>query len=121
MVDVARDAWSRFTFLPGIAWFPVWSPDGGQVLFNGGSGFNLYRKEASGAGSEERVTESANTLIPSDGSRDGRLVLYSEVTQDTQQRLWVLPVTPDGKPVAGASGNAGASPYLRSRFNVRQA
>ncbi len=75
--------------------------------------FNLYRKEASGAGTEQRVTESANLQWPSDWSRDGRLVLYSEVGKDTQQDQWVLPVTPDGKPEAGAK----ARPYLRTRFN----
>ena len=71
MVEVARDAWSRFTLLPGTAWFPVWSPDGRQVMFSGGAAFNLYRKEASGAGTEQRVTESANTMVPTDWSRDG--------------------------------------------------
>ncbi len=113
MLDVERDAGSRFTFLPGSAWFPVWSPDSRQVMFRTGSPTNLYRKEASGAGTEQRVTESANRQWPTDWSSDGRLVLYGEVAPDTAKDLWVLPVTPDGKPEAGV----GARPYLRSRFN----
>ena len=113
MVDVERDAWSRFTFLPGLAMFPVWSPDGRQVMFGAGSPQNLYRKEASGAGTEQRVTKSANPQWPTDWSRDGRLFLYNEQAPDTQRDLWVLPVTPDGKPEAGAK----ARPYLRTRFN----
>ena len=113
MVDVERDALSRFTFLPGITLFPVWSPDGRQVIFSAGSPFNLYRKEASGAGTEQRVTESANTQYPTDWSRDGRLVLYYEIATDTQRDLWVLPVTPDGKPEAGAKARL----YLRTRFH----
>jgi Tol biopolymer transport system component len=113
MVDVERDAWSRFTFLPGTASFPVWSPDGRQVMFPAGSPENLYRKEASGAGSEQRVAESVNRQYPSDWSRDGRMVLYMEVAPDTQRDLWVLPVTPDGRPEAGAK----ARPYLRTRFS----
>ena len=110
MVDVERNAWSRFTFLPGLALFPVWSPDARQVMFRAGSPQNIYRKEAGGAGSEQRVTESANAQFPSDWSRDGRLVLYYELAPDTQRDLWVLPVAPDGKPAA-------ARPYLRTRFN----
>ena len=116
MVDAERDAWSRFTFLPGIAWYPVWSPYGRQVMFSAGSPWNLYRKEASGAGTEQRVTESANAQVPTDWSRDGLLVLYHEYAPDTQRDLWVLPVTPDGKPEAGTK----ARPYLRTRFNEYQ-
>jgi Tol biopolymer transport system component len=115
MVDVERDAWSRFTFLPGFVSFPVWSPDGRQVMFGAGSPPNLHRKEASGAGSEERVTESVNRQYPTDWSRDGRLVLYYEIGPDTKEDLWVLPVTPDGRPEAGAK----ARPYLRTPFNER--
>lgn len=113
MVDVEREAWSRFTFLPGLAMYPVWSPDGKQVMFQSGAQRNLYRKEASGAATEQRVTESANMQWPVDWSRDGRLVLYYEMAKDTQRDLWVLPVTLDGKPEAGSR----ARPYLRTRFN----
>jgi Tol biopolymer transport system component len=116
MVDVERDAWSRFTFLPGLAMFPAWSPDGRQVMFSAGSPLNLHRKEASGAGSEQRVTESPNAQYATDWSHDGRLVLYYEIAPDTQRNLWVLPVTPDGRPEAGAK----ARPYLRTPFNEYQ-
>ncbi|MBL8291166.1 MAG: PD40 domain-containing protein [Bryobacterales bacterium] len=117
MADVEQDTWSRFTFLPGFANFPVWSPDARLVMFRTGSPPNLYRKEASGAGTEQRVTESANRQRPTDWSRDGRLVLYDEIAPETQQDLWILPVTPDGIPETGAKGR----PYLRTRFNERDA
>ena len=62
------------------------------------------------------MTESTNNQWPTDWSRDGRLVLYYELTPDTQRDLWVLPVAPDGKPEAGAK----ARTYLRTRFNESQ-
>ncbi|MBL8295027.1 MAG: PD40 domain-containing protein, partial [Bryobacterales bacterium] len=116
MWDMERDAWSRFTFLPGGGRTPVWSPDGKHVIFSLGSPANLYRKEASGAGTEQRVTNSANEPAPNDWSRDGRLVLFNELAPDTKRDLWVLPVTPDGKPEAGAQPR----PYLRTPSNEIQ-
>ena len=75
--------------------------------------FNLYRKDASGAGGEQRLTESANRQWLTDWSRDGRLFLYFEMAPDTQRDLWVLPVTPNGQPEVEAKPR----PYLRTRFN----
>ncbi len=112
MVAADRDAWSRFTFLPRVG-APYWSPDGKQVMFFAGSPENLYRKETSGAGTEQRMNQSVNPQWPADWSPDGRLVLFTELTPDTQGDLWVLPVTPEGKPEAGVKPR----PYLRSRFN----
>ena len=113
IMDVERDVSSRLTFAPGLNTSPVSSPDGRTVLFNSGSPQNLFRKDSSGAGAEERIAESGNVQIPTDWSRDGRTLMYYEFAQGTNRDLWVLPVTPDGKP------EAGAKPYLRAPFNER--
>lgn len=112
LVEADRDAWSRFTFMPRVG-APFWSPDGKQVMFFAGSPENLYRKETSGAGTEQRMDQSVSPRWPADWSRDGRMVLFTELTPDTQGDLWVLPVTPEGKPEADVK----ARPYLRTRFN----
>jgi Tol biopolymer transport system component len=84
-------------------------------VFVGGT--HLYRKDASGGGTEQRITESANNQAPTDWSRDGRLLLFYENAPETQRDVWVLPVTTDGKPDTGAQPR----PYLRTRFNEWQA
>ena len=33
LFDLARDTSTRFTFHPATDWFPVWSPDGGRMVF----------------------------------------------------------------------------------------
>jgi hypothetical protein len=117
MVEIGRDIWSRLTFTGGYNAYPIWSPDARTVVFRSGTPGNLYRKDARGAGAEERVTESGNPQFTSDWSRDGRFLLYYELAPETQRDLWVLPVTADGKPEAGTKPR----PYLRTRFNELQA
>jgi Tol biopolymer transport system component/predicted Ser/Thr protein kinase len=113
LLEVERGVFSRFTFNSSTNLFPAWSPDGRTIVFESGVSRNLYRKESSGAGSEQRITQSPNLENTSDWSRDGRFVLYSGLDSRTQRDLWILPVTPDGKPAAGAQPR----PYLRTPFN----
>ena len=114
MVDVERDVWGRFTFAPAPTTYPVWSPDGRTIVLRGNA-MNLFRRDSGGAGDEERVTESANPQVPTDWSRDGHFLMYYELAKDTDRDLWVLAVTPDGKPEAGAKPR----PFLRTPFNER--
>jgi len=113
LLEVERGVFSRFTSNPALSGFPVWSPDGRTVIYRSASSRNLYRRESSIGGNEERVSQSPNTLTPNDWSRDGRMVLYYELHPQTQRDLWILPVTTDGRPVPDAP----ARPYLRTRFN----
>jgi Tol biopolymer transport system component/predicted Ser/Thr protein kinase len=114
LLEVQRGVSNRFTFHPGINAYPIWSPDGRTIVFAsvGSAGsHNLFRKESSGAGNEQRLTQSSNIQDPYDWSGDGRWVLYVEVAPNTGFDLWVLPMTPDGKPAGQAR------PYLRTPFN----
>jgi Tol biopolymer transport system component len=92
---------------------PVWSPDGSAIVFGFGSPRNLFRVESSGAGSEQRLTQSLTNQYPNDWSRDGRWVLYWDTSPDKTRDLWVLPVTAQGRPAPDAT----PKPYLKTPFN----
>jgi Tol biopolymer transport system component/DNA-binding winged helix-turn-helix (wHTH) protein len=109
MLDVDRGVPSRFTSRPGLNISPVWSPNSRTVLFASDVPLNLFRKDASGAGEEQRLTRSPNPQFAMDWSRDGRFILYDEEAVPGNQRsLWILPVAP---------GDAKPRPYLRTTFN----
>ena len=108
LLDTERGVASRFTSRPGDSFFPIWSPDSHTIVFR--SAISMVRKEASGIGDEERLTESTKQQDPADWSRDGRWLLYEESAPSTGFDLWVLPVTPDGKP------EAKPRPYVRTPY-----
>jgi serine/threonine protein kinase len=101
LYDVQRGGETRFTSptLPGSP--PVWSPDGNLIAF--GSGKGLYLKDASGGLKEELLLENGNAKTPSDWSRDGRYLIYTETDPKNRGDIWFLPdplnKSSDRKPV----------------------
>jgi Tol biopolymer transport system component/predicted Ser/Thr protein kinase len=115
LLDADRGVASLFTSTPGIKNYSAWSSDGRTIIFASGSPFNLFREAAVGGGDEQRLIKSARYQFPTDWSRDGRFVLYTELGTGTGYDLWILPVTPEGK----VAPDAKATPYLRTQFNER--
>ena len=79
---------------------PIWSPGGTRIVFDSNrmEPFNLYVKDASGAGTETRLVDSTQANTPTDWSADGRFLLYQSLDPQTGYDLWVRPLMGDEKP-----------------------
>jgi eukaryotic-like serine/threonine-protein kinase len=120
LLEPARQITTRFTFDPAWDDSPIWSPDGGRIVFASDRKgiFNLYLKSSSGAGNEELLLDSPALNHPLDWSRDGRFILYLNVQPKNAADLWVLPLFGDRKPFVFLAtpfneGNAQFSPDVR--------
>ncbi|HEY6308042.1 MAG TPA: hypothetical protein VI488_16445 [Candidatus Angelobacter sp.] len=101
LLDFARGVRTRLTFRQNFGSFPVWSPEGGRIVFASGNNLDtLYEKAASGAGDEkELLNKPGEVKIPTSWSRDGRFLLYhTPNSPKTGSDLWVLPLEGERKP-----------------------
>src|SRR4029453_16919537 len=146
-----RDVWmwtfyqklmTKLTFDKERDMYPIWSPDGRRIVYVSDrvdSMTQIYRKDASGAGQEERLTDSPNRKITMDWSRDGRYVLYRQMSEKTGMDLGALPLdgakpfalaesqfnegggrfSPDGKWLAYNSNETGTSQIYVQGFPRR--
>ena len=100
LMDLERNAPSRFTFEGTTSFFPIWSPDGSRIVYSSlrGAPPNLYQKVTSGAGPEEPVLPSPRPQMPTSWSADGRFLVVAVLDPRTKWDIWVLPMTGDRKP-----------------------
>jgi serine/threonine protein kinase/Tol biopolymer transport system component len=105
LLDLARGIPTRLTFERALDTYPLWSPDGSQVIFTRSreGKLALYEKPASGAEPEHVLLEQFATgvLASSDWSRDGRFLLFRVGGQQNgAPDLFALPLVGDKKPFA---------------------
>lgn len=105
--DLERGTFARITFGAGHDLWPIWSPDGASVLFSG-TGFNVYKARADGAGGEELVLDSLR--IPRLSDWIAGTVLISHV-RDKSSDVSALRL----------DGTGAISPTLSTRFNEGEA
>ena len=95
---------------------PFWSPKGNDIIFSAARGgpVNLFHKSPDGLGQPELVLSSPNFKLPSQWTRDGKFIVYSETSPKTKWDIWLLPagngISPDKKPI----------PFLQTEFDEFQ-
>jgi serine/threonine protein kinase/Tol biopolymer transport system component len=107
--EFAGDRTWGLTFDPAADIAPVWSPNGKEIIFasDRDSTHGIYRKPATGAGSEKVVFKSPEPKVPTDWSRDGRFLLFNQFDPKTSDDIWWMPLTGDAQP----------SKYLKTEFS----
>jgi Tol biopolymer transport system component len=101
VLELSRGFWTRLTSDPAVDAYPLWSPNGGRIVFssNRKGKFDLYQKLATGAGVEDVLLDTPQEKIPTDWSHDGLFLLYMVIAKDLKKAdLWALPMTGDKKP-----------------------
>ena len=102
LLDLSRGSSMRFTFGPGSSGYPVWSPDGSEIVFslNRDGVYNLYRKPVDGARAEQLLLRTSDDKRAFSWSRDGRFLLYSANRNFGTQQMWVLPMRGEPNPIS---------------------
>ena len=122
--DLESRSAKRLTFDAAFDSLPIWSPDGGRIVFasNREHKFDLYLKDSNGANEEKVIAQGATDAFPTDWSRDGKYVIYQRGTE-----LWFVTMpelrttqflkrtsslknarfSPDGKWIAYSSNESG--------------
>jgi Tol biopolymer transport system component len=101
VVALDTGSFTRLTSHPASDWFPVWSPDGGHVLFasDRDATSSFYRTRADGSGGDARVFTSTSRAeaFPTDWSAAGNRVAFHSYPRGD---VWLLPLQDGQTPVA---------------------
>ena len=97
MYDLTRGVASRFPTDGSSADFPIWSPDGKQVVYGDGDG-NLFAKASDGlSGARALIRVKSVSQIATSWSPDGSAIAFAHQEDKTGWDIWILPLSGDRK------------------------
>ncbi len=116
--DLTRNYETRFTVPPSVIPGPaVWSPDGQRLAFSATRTDPGIHIKHVGSSTSEVLLQGMSPLVPSDWSRDGHWLVYSENHPNTGADIWILhnpsTATTARKPVALLN-----TPYTESQAQI---
>jgi len=81
--DFERATLTRLTFGARAECWPVWTRDGGRIIYSSDRDGvpNLYWQAADGTGEAERLTKSAQSQFANSTSPDGKHVVFREISK----------------------------------------
>ncbi|MCZ6737274.1 MAG: protein kinase [Actinobacteria bacterium] len=110
--DLRSGATSPLTFHESVDGYPLWTPDGGRIVFwsSRDGAPNLFSRPADGTGSVERLTDSPNRQAPYSWADGGRLLLFEEQSPETETDIWKVSI----------DGDSTAEPVLSEPYAERR-
>ena len=108
--DVVRETLTRLTLGPSSEQYPVWTPDGRNIIFGSSESITaqaprqLLRRPFDGTGNAEQLTQVASAQFPSAVTPDGTALVFRQQTapsggiDSTGMDLFVLPLAGDRRP-----------------------
>ncbi len=123
--DLERDTASRVSLLPGRNGWPVWTPDGRNLIFwsSNPAAPGIYRVRADGTGVAQRLTDGKILQDPWSISPDGKRLAWPQATGGLGVEIWTAPIVgPVGDAGRGAPGVrlGRAEPFVRTPFTTIQ-
>jgi serine/threonine-protein kinase len=94
--ELDRGATSRVTSLGRVGIFPVWTPDGENVVTNSGEALGMYWVRADGAREAQPLTDDKSSpFAPYSFSPDGKRLAYTHRGADGYSEIWTAPIEGD--------------------------